>query len=148
MTSSTNTPDLTKTLDDGERDTRQAMWRGIKKKCPQCGQGHLFKGYTSVNDTCSSCGLDFSGHRADDAPPYFTMLIAGHIVIPLALEVKRHFHPPLGLQFLVWGILLGVMAWKLLPITKGAMIALQWAKKMHGFSGNTDKTPGLDVSGS
>ena len=130
--------------DTGRRSVRKAMWRGLKKRCPQCGTGHLFAGYTKVNDNCPDCGLDLSGHQADDAPPYFTMLISGHLVIPLALEMKRHFHPPLGLQFLLWGAVLALMIWWLLPITKGALIGIQWANRMHGFSDD----PGEDLEAS
>lgn len=127
---------------NGERrSVRSAMWRGMKKRCPQCGKGHIFSTYTRVNDYCSECGLHLGGHQADDAPPYFTMLIAGHIVIPLGLEIKRHFHPPVGLQLLAWLVALGVLIWLLLPVTKGALIGVQWANRMHGFS----DTPEEDI---
>ncbi len=116
------------------RSVKTAFFHGLKKKCPQCGKGKLFNGYTKVKEACASCGLDYSGQQADDAPPYFTMLITGHLVIPIALEFKRHLDPPLGLQFLIWGIVMAVMIWLLLPITKGGLIGIQWANKMHGFS--------------
>jgi len=130
--------------DDGKRSVRSAMWRGMKKRCPQCGEGHIFNGYTKVRDECDHCGLVLSGHQADDAPPYFTMLISGHIIIPLMLEWKRHFFPPVGLQLLVCCTLLALSIWWLLPITKGALIGVQWANRMHGFS----ETPQEDVEAS
>lgn len=125
--------------DDGRRSVRSAMWRGMKKRCPQCGKGHIFKSYTKVKDQCEECGLVLSGHEADDGPPYFTMLIAGHLIIPIMLEWKRHFHPPVGLQLLVSLTLLGLAIWWLLPVTKGALIGVQWANRMHGFSDHHDE---------
>lgn len=79
------------------------------------------------------CGLDFTGHRADDAPPYATMLSVGHIAIPMALVVKQLLDPPLAVQFAGWlPAVVSATVW-LLPMSKGALIGLQWANRMHGF---------------
>lgn len=123
----------------GHRNTWQAIRRGIKKKCPQCGQGAIFKGYTKVHDHCGTCNLHLAGHQADDAPPYFTMMIAGHLVFPFVVEVKRRFDPSLEFQFALWGTILFALIWYLLPVTKGALINLQWAKYMHGFSDHPEE---------
>ncbi len=128
------------------RSTKQALWRGMKKTCPRCGAGDLFGNYTAVREACDTCDLDYSGQRADDAPPYFTMLIAGHLVIPLALETKRQLDPPLALQFLIWSCVLALLIWLLLPITKGGLIGIQWANRMHGFSDTGEDQTGADPS--
>lgn len=115
------------------RPLGQAMKRGSRKKCPACGVGAIFSGYTRTRDRCPHCGLDLSGYRADDAPPYLTVLIVGHLCIPLALAAKQVFDPPLGWQFAFWApVMVLAMVW-LLPVSKGAMIGLQWANRMHGF---------------
>lgn len=118
------------------------MWRGMKKSCPQCGRGPLFSSYVKTRDMCEVCALNLSGHQADDAPPYMTMLIVGHIAIPLALVSKQLFDPPLWQQFALWlPVMIVSTAW-LLPISKGALIGLQWANHMHGF-GDGDPEPDL-----
>ena len=139
-------PMTTKTQTFGEiadsRSWAQAMGRGMRKKCPQCGQGALFSGYSKTNASCGVCNLDLSGHQADDAPPYLTIIIVGHILIPVALAVKQVFAPALWLQFAIWLPLIIIATFWLLPISKGAMVGLQWANRMHGFanSGTQDKT--------
>ncbi|WP_207764821.1 DUF983 domain-containing protein [Hyphococcus luteus] len=130
--------------DMGRRSWLQAMTRGIGHRCPQCGRGRLFKSYVKTNETCPSCGLELSGHRADDAPPYLTIIIVGHVMIPLALAVKQVFDPPLTLQFAIWLPTMVLAAWILLPASKGAMVGLQWANRMHGFAG-LDADPDADV---
>lgn len=125
------------------RSWKQAVWRGIHKKCPQCGQGALFTGYSKVTDNCSHCGLDLSGHEANDAPPYVTILLVGHIVIPLTLVVKQLFDPPLWGQFTIWLPTVVVLFVVILPMAKGAIIGLQWANRMHGFGG-PESAPNID----
>lgn len=116
-----------------QRSWLRAIGQGLKGRCPQCGKGRLFSGYVKTRDACDACAQDFSGHQADDAPPYLTIMIVGHIAIPLALASKQLFDPPLWLQFSTWLPIMAISTWALLPAMKGAMIGLQWANRMHGF---------------
>jgi uncharacterized protein (DUF983 family) len=81
-----NSADMTQTARPS-RDVMQAMARGFCGRCPNCGKGRLFRAFLKVVDRCEHCGEELSHHRADDAPAYFVVLIAGHIVVALALEV-------------------------------------------------------------
>lgn len=129
-------------MDEGPRSWLSGLWRGARRRCPQCAGRTLFAGYTTVNATCPDCDLDLTGHRADDAPPYITIMIVGHLAIPLALAARQAFDPPLGWQFAFWTpVMVAAAAW-LLPVSKGAMIGLQWANRMHGF-GDPDNNPAL-----
>ena len=119
--------------DGAKRSWLSAIWRGARKRCPQCGEGRLFDGYTTTAETCSVCGLTISEHRADDAPPYITIMIVGHLIVPLALVTERVFDPAVWVQFAVWGPLILLATLWMLPISKGAMVGLQWAHRMHGF---------------
>jgi uncharacterized protein (DUF983 family) len=93
-----------------------------------------------VNYACSVCGEELHHHRADDAPPYFVMLIVGHIVVGAALGVEVAFAPDLRLQMIFWPLLALLLSLWLLPRVKGALIGLQWALRMHGFDGATHAT--------
>jgi uncharacterized protein (DUF983 family) len=86
-----------------------------------------------VADTCPHCGEELHHHRADDAPPYFTIVIVGHIVVGLVLAVEMAYRPPLWLHAALWLPLTVVLTLLILPSVKGALIALQWALLMHGF---------------
>ena len=116
------------------RRKRQAMWRGSLGKCPACGSGRLFARYLKVADKCETCGLEFAGHQADDAPPYFTIFIVGHIVIPIALIVERTYQPPLIVHAAMFSLLSIIITLISLPMVKGAVVGLQWALRMHGFA--------------
>lgn len=115
------------------RSLLSAMLRGFARHCPECGKGSIFGGYLSVNPTCPSCGLKLEGHRADDAPPYFTILIVGHIIVPGMLLFEQLRHPPEWQHMIIWLPLTLVLCLTLLPRIKGSLIGLQWAQRMHGF---------------
>lgn len=115
------------------RPALAALWTGAKQRCPACSTGRIFRAYLKVNEHCPDCGEALHHHRADDAPPYFTILIVGHIVIPAMLELERASAPPLWLHAAIWLPLTLLLCLALLPVTKGALVALQWALRMHGF---------------
>jgi uncharacterized protein (DUF983 family) len=120
---------------EDERRTGPAMLRGWRRRCPCCGQGPLLKGYLKVRDTCPVCGQEFHHHRADDGPAYLTILIVGHLMAPFLKIGWSVFRPdPL---ILATSISVGCVALSLylLPRLKGAIVGLQWAKRMHGFGG-------------
>lgn len=130
MTLTLNTPSE---IRQTPRSRRQAMWRGFRLTCPNCGEGHMFRAFLKVADTCDHCGAELHHHRADDAPPYFTMVIVGHIIVPLLLIVERLWHPSLVFHFIVWPTATLALTFLLMPRVKGAIVGLQWALRMDGF---------------
>jgi uncharacterized protein (DUF983 family) len=115
------------------------MWRGTIGKCPNCGEGHLYRAYLKVADKCDHCGEELYHQRADDAPAYFTISIVGHIVIAGALIMERAFSPATWVHMAVWLPLTLFLCLTMLPAVKGALIGLQWSKRMHGFGGAADE---------
>ncbi|MFC3226579.1 DUF983 domain-containing protein [Marinibaculum pumilum] len=111
-----------------------ALLRGARGRCPECGQGRLFRGYLTVADECGHCGLDLRDHRADDAPPYVTIVIVGHIIVPLLLWVEQDWAPAMWLQFAFWLPLTLALTLALLRPVKGALIGFLWSRRMHGFA--------------
>lgn len=111
----------------------QAMLRGLRGRCPSCGQGKLYKGYLKVNDQCPVCDEALHHQRADDAPPYFTIFIAGHLIVPMLMAMELAMKPPIWLHLAIWLPVTVIVCLALLPLVKGAIVGLQWALYMHGF---------------
>ncbi len=130
--------------DVAERSVWQSLSRGARLRCPSCGTGKIFRAYLKVNDICPNCREELHHHRADDAPPYFTMLIVGHIIIGGVLALEQSHAPPTWVHAVIWLPLLLIMSLALLPPIKGALVGLQWALRMHGFEG-IDDSPAEDV---
>ncbi len=110
-----------------------AMRKGWSGKCPNCGQGKLFRAYLKVSDNCSNCAEDFSHHRADDAPPYITIVIVGHILVGIMLHLEMAWSVPPMVYMYTLVPLAVILPLLLLPPVKGSIVALQWANRMHGF---------------
>lgn len=114
------------------------MWNGAKGRCPSCGKGPLYTSYLKVADTCSNCSEELHHQRADDAPPYFTILIVCHIIGAGILAVEDTWAPPSWVHAAIWVPLILVMSLSLLPPIKGTLIGIQWANRMHGFAGKDE----------
>jgi len=120
-------------LGQAPRLAKPAMLRGWRRRCPNCGTGALFDGYLKVQATCGTCGQELHHHRADDGPAYLTILVVGHLMAPLLHLTFSHTEPnPL---YVAIGFSAGCVALSLylLPRMKGAVVGIQWAKRMHGF---------------
>jgi uncharacterized protein (DUF983 family) len=123
----------------GERSVLLSLLRGARLSCPACGKGAMFRRYLKVADNCPDCGEALHHHRADDAPPYFTIVIVGHVVVGLMLAVEMAYRPPLWLHAAIWLPLTLLLALLLLPPIKGALVGLQWALLMHGFDPDAEE---------
>jgi uncharacterized protein (DUF983 family) len=125
--------DGVKPVEVEDRPLRPALLRGWKRKCPKCGSGPLFRGYLTVRKSCAVCGQEFHHHRADDGPAWATVMITGHLMAPAMLFTFITFRPPGWLMGIGFSVLFSLLALYLLPRIKGMFVAVQWAKRMHGF---------------
>jgi uncharacterized protein (DUF983 family) len=110
-----------------------AMTRGLRGRCPRCGEGPLFRSPLKVAENCPVCGEDYTPQRADDFPAYIVIFIVGHIVVPLAVAVEQAFSPAYWVHLALWLPLAIILCIALLQPVKGAIVALQWFTGMHDF---------------
>ncbi len=121
-----------------ERPFWPSVLRGWRCRCPNCGAGPMMRSYLKVRDTCPVCGEDLHHQRADDGPAYLTILIVGHLMAPLLLFVFAHWQPDPLIIASVFSVGCVALSLYLLPRLKGAMVGIQWAKRMHGFGAARD----------
>ena len=119
-----------------KRDLWTAMKRCFMCRCPGCGEGKLFRAFLKVDDHCTTCGLDYTPHRADDLPAYLVIVIVGHIVVPVVLWVETNYSPAIWLQMAIYLPFTFLSSLLLLQPVKGAVVGFQWALRMHGFDEN------------
>lgn len=124
---------------DGERPLMRAIGRGLLRKCPHCGEGHLFRAFLKPVDRCERCGEEMHHQRADDLPPYLTIFIVGHIVVGGYMFGERFLELSSWQHLAIWVPITLVMTFAMMQPLKGGVIGLQWANRMHGFGGETDE---------
>jgi len=110
----------------------RSLCHGLAQRCPRCGNRALYRRYLKVNETCLGCGLALAEIRSDDAPPYFTILLVGHLIVPSMLILEELRHPPEWVHMALWLPLALALTLFLLPRVKGAVIALHWANQIRG----------------
>jgi len=107
-----------------------ALGRGLLGRCPVCGKGRVFDGFLRVVPQCEHCAAPLGLARADDAPPYFTILIVGHIVIPAMLIVQKLADPSNWLLAAIFLPLTVILAVGLIRPIKGATVGLMLSFNM------------------
>ena len=111
----------------------KSLWIGVKRglglRCPNCGEGRLLTRYLKIRTPCEVCGTDNTVYPSDDFPPYLTILVVGHVVLPLFIW-SDHFGPSVWLQAAIWLPFTLVMCLVLLPVMKGATVGVCWATNL------------------
>ena len=115
---------------------------GLARRCPQCGVGPLLSGYLTPVTACSHCGEDFSNISADDGPAWVTLLVLGHVIVPLMIYLGREDTIPVWVAIGVLMVVMLVGVYFVLPRAKGMFIALIWATGATGedFTANSIAT--------
>jgi len=110
-----------------KRSVWDGLTRGLRRKCPNCGEGALFSGYLTVKPTCDHCGHDNSRYRADDGPAYVTILLIGHLLVapalifPIIWEADPLIVAPIAISVATAATL------AMLAFVKGGFVGLMWA---------------------
>jgi uncharacterized protein (DUF983 family) len=105
-----------------------ALGRGLRKRCPHCGKGHLFSGWKEI-DRCSVCGLVYTRNPGDTWA--FTIfgdrLPIGAMIVVIYFGAMR-LGPVLGLALMVASIAL--LVWTA-PNRWGVGIALHYLSRVY-----------------
>lgn len=115
-----------------ERKAWPAIARGLRLRCPACGEGALLQGYLTPIPTCGHCGEPFGHFRTDDVAPWVTIVVVGHFVVPFVLWSERAFSPPLWVSMTLWPLVAAVGMALFLPRAKGAILGLMWSQRLTG----------------
>jgi uncharacterized protein (DUF983 family) len=107
-----------------------AIGRGLLGRCPSCGQSHLFNGFLKVRDACQNCGAPLGLARADDVPPYLTILVAAHLLVPTMFIVDRSFTPETWLMTAIFVPMAGILSIGLLRPIKGGVVGVMMKLNM------------------
>jgi uncharacterized protein (DUF983 family) len=102
---------------------------GLAGRCPRCGEGRMFSGFLTVARSCEVCSLDYGFADAGDGPAVLVTLLAGFVVLGIALAVEVAYEPPLWVYVVVFVPLTLVVCLGMLRPLKGLLIASQYSNK-------------------
>ncbi|MHC5111104.1 MAG: DUF983 domain-containing protein [Planctomycetota bacterium] len=104
------------------------LWRGLRQRCPQCGNGRVFTRWHTVREHCSECGLDLDSREGNTwAFMYISTAGLTGVFFVIMLLTK-----PENLVF--WQIVLFTLAMLVivgtLPMRKSIAIALDYLSEL------------------
>lgn len=102
------------------------VWRGLTRRCPQCGQGRLFDGWWTVRECCDACEL---GLRIREPDTWFTMYMSMAFITGIFLAGMLWVFPMPANKRLSQAILVvaaGVLFVASEPTRKGVALALDY----------------------
>lgn len=108
-----------------------ALGRGLRKRCPRCGRGAMFKTWYTMRDQCPSCGMEFEPAGSDT---YAFSYIGSATVTGLFLLLVVFVEPPQS----AWGRAAALAAalallFLTMPRRKGLFIAIDYlARRASG----------------
>jgi uncharacterized protein (DUF983 family) len=113
----------------GAATTAAPLLRGLRGRCPNCGDGALFTSFLKVAPRCPTCGFDLAKADSGDGPAVFVIFIAGFVAAFGILLTEIFLHPPVWVHFVVWLPIAAALSLGLLQPLKGLMIAAQFANR-------------------
>ena len=117
------------------------LWRGMRQRCPHCGQGPIFRGWIKMHDRCSVCGLQYLPNQGDLLA--FQMVInKGLFIFPLiVLMYFRLYVPDVRWFYLLASVLLIVFVGTL-PHRSGMALAVDYlVRRKSGDLSETKTQP-------
>ena len=86
----------------------------------------MFSSYLKLVDHCRVCGEPYGHIRSDDAAPWLTILVVGHIVVPFIWIVESRALWPLWIDMTLWPTATAFLTFILLPRAKGFLVSVIW----------------------
>lgn len=115
------------------------VWRGVRRRCPHCGQGPLFIRWITLHRQCADCGLVYLRNYGDI---WFFWIVMDRIPILLGIAAIffgfriSNWLNGLGFFLAIAGPLVATM-----PQRQGAAVALNYLSRVY-FRDPSDALPG------
>lgn len=117
---------------------RTVLWRGLHKRCPQCGRGRIFSGWIKLNDRCGVCGLQLLRNQGD-LWGYLVALDRALFILPLIVMIYFRLNNPNSVWFIVFcaAVFFGFIF--TLPHRNGMSLGLDyWIRRKCGDLASTE----------
>lgn len=101
----------------------------LRGRCPNCGEGPLFRGFLALRESCPVCAENFAAADTGDGPAVFVMFPVGAAAVVAAAVFEFVLHAPPLITIAVTFVITIILSLSLLRPFKAALFALQWRLK-------------------
>lgn len=67
--------------------------RGLRRRCPQCGEGRVFAGWLKMHERCDRCGLKYLANEGD-LWAYLILIDRALFLFPLVVMIYFRINNP------------------------------------------------------
>ena len=123
---------------------RTLLWRGMRRKCPRCGKGDLYKRWMTLHERCPVCGLQYLRNQGDLWAPLLLLDRALYIFPVIVLIYFRLNNPhAIWFYFLVGALLAGLIF--TMPHRNGMALSLDYLmRRRWGDLSDEPSSPNTD----
>lgn len=110
---------------------RSILFNGLRRRCPRCGRGRLFRRWLRVRDACSCCGLRYLLNQGD---PWAFLLVVDRafLLILIAIVYFKLWPRSLPAVLTLFGAVMALFV-ATMPNRYGLCIALDyWTRTRWG----------------
>lgn len=120
---------------------KTVLWRGMHRRCPQCGQGRVFKSWLKLRDRCEVCGLQLLNNQGD-LWVYLVAVDRALFIFPLVIMIYFRLYNPYSIWYYAFSIALLVGFLYTLPHRNAMGLGVDYLiRRKHGdLSGKTEET--------
>ncbi|HSR53253.1 MAG TPA: DUF983 domain-containing protein [Acidobacteriota bacterium] len=107
----------------------QILRRGLRKRCPRCGQGAIFGKWFTARESCAECGLRFQPRPGDTWGFWIIgdrIFVAGPMLILYLGFTPQDYLYRILLLLLIIGLFVGTM-----PVRLSICIGLDYLSRFH-----------------
>ena len=118
------------------------LWRGARCRCPQCGQGRLFKHWLAMHEHCGPCGLRYLRDQGD-LWGYIIVLDRLAFILPLIAMLYFRLYNPHSIWFVIFAVGLLVTLFATTPHRNGICLGVDYfiRRKWGDLSEDGDSGP-------
>jgi uncharacterized protein (DUF983 family) len=117
---------------------RTVLGRGLRKRCPHCGQGRIFRKWIEMYDRCDVCGLVYQRNPGDT---WLFWIIGDRIPIGVGIVALFFGLRPRGLlQLAAFFLAMVVPLVATMPRRQGLGVALNYLSRIY-LPDPSDKLP-------
>ena len=104
---------------------RSVLWRGLRRRCPRCGQGRVFAGWVKLHDRCTVCDLKYLNDQGD-LWAYLVAVDRALFILPLIVMIYFRLYIPDSIWFYILAaVLLFLFIWTL-PHRNGMSLGVDY----------------------